>query len=115
MLTDLSLSMLLTISLGYMFLGFQINEYIWYSSFHLSTAFGSVFYLLTALHGLHVYIGILSFSVSYILFTTSSFFYRYKTFYFKYLNIFSVFSIWYWHFVDVVWVFLFLVVYIWSN
>jgi len=114
-MTDLSLSTLLTISLGYMFLGFQINEYIWYSSFSLSTAFGSVFYLLTALHGLHVYVGILSFSFSYILLTSSNFFYRYRTFYFKYLNIYSIFSIWYWHFVDVVWVFLFLVVYIWSN
>lgn len=47
----------LTIMLAFLFMGFQITEYF-ISLVHINTGiYGSTFYLITGLHGLHVFIG----------------------------------------------------------
>jgi len=101
------LSFSLTLLLGAQFLWFQSLEYFSSSFTIADSVFGSAFYLLTGLHGLHVFLGLLFLIFSYL---------RFLAFHFtssRHLGL--VFSIWYWHFVDVVWLFVFLIVYIWGS
>jgi cytochrome c oxidase subunit III len=96
--------LVLTIMLGATFLIIQINEYIHIGFTPQSKAFGSTFYCLTGLHGAHVIVGltILTFCAIRVWvgdFTKE----RHAP-----LAAGSV----YWHFVDVVWIVLFLLVYI---
>jgi cytochrome c oxidase subunit 3 len=97
-----------TIALGMIFLGFQIYEYMHaYSELNLkltSGAYGSTFYMLTGFHGFHVTVGTIMLWV--ILF-------RSVAGHFTPENHFGFEGVaWYWHFVDVVWVLLFVLVYI---
>lgn len=99
-------SLRLTILLGFYFTLLQGWEY-WDARFTVSDAsYGRVFFIATGFHGLHVIIGRLFLGFSFI---------RFK------INIFSKnhhigleSAIWYWHFVDVVWLFLFSFIYWWS-
>ncbi len=100
-------SILMTISLGAIFLCGQAYEYGFLngSAFNIKSGiFGSTFFMLTGFHGLHVLVGLIFLNVVYgavlrgritpqqhFPFTAAS---------------------WYWHFVDVVWVFVFTIVYI---
>lgn len=96
----------ITILLGFYFTCLQAWEY-WDSSFNLRDgSFGAVFFVATGFHGLHVLIGSLFLFFSYL---------RMK------INIYSKIhhvgyerAIWYWHFVDVVWLFLFCFIYWWA-
>lgn len=93
----------LTIMLGTIFICFQIYEYC-HNSFSFSdSTFGSVFYILTGCHSLHVIIGVT------FLFTSFVRNFRYHTTLHSNLN--YILSIWYWHFVDIVWIFLYLKIY----
>jgi cytochrome c oxidase subunit 3 len=97
-----------TIGLGAVFLGFQIYEYVHaYSDLNLklsSGVFGSTFYLLTGFHGFHVTLGAIMLTV--ILF-------RCIKGHFKPDRHFGFEAVaWYWHFVDVVWLGLFIFVYV---
>ena len=97
-----------------MFLGFQYVEYKYYSLFDLTNIYGTVFYLLTSLHGLHVYVGLFSLLSCYSYFLS----FKWKKADFNsgvITNFLIVFSVWYWHFVDVVWLLLFIIVYIWGS
>ncbi|MDX5445616.1 MAG: cytochrome c oxidase subunit 3 [Zoogloeaceae bacterium] len=99
--------LLLTILLGVVFLGFQIYEYIHaHADLNLrlsSGIYGSTFYLLTGFHGLHVTIGAIMLIVMY---------FRSVAGHFTPDNHFAFeAAAWYWHFVDVVWLGLFVVVY----
>tara|TARA_B110000014_G_C20122772_1_gene595824 strand:- start:873 stop:1757 length:885 start_codon:yes stop_codon:yes gene_type:complete len=99
----------LTIILGLVFLGLQILEYSHgYSEemklYLTSGIYGNTFYLLTGFHGMHVTLGCIMLIVMFFRilkghFTPKSHF------------AFQAAS-WYWHFVDVVWVMLFVFVYI---
>lgn len=111
---DLYISLLLTIYLGFMFLGFQYCEYKFYATFDLTNIYGTVFYLLTSLHGLHVYVGLFSLSVCLVYLNYTNF---KKSLWNKgmFVNFLTTFSVWYWHFVDVVWLLLFIIVYIWGS
>ena len=99
--------MWLTVLLGFTFLGFQAYEYAHaYSELNLklsSGAYGSTFYMLTGFHGFHVFIGMLM-----LLFITirlmKGHFTPQRHFGFEG-------AAWYWHFVDVVWLGLYIVVY----
>jgi len=88
------LSFSLTLLLGAQFLWFQGLEFF-SSSFAISdSVFGSAFFFLTGLHGLHVFLGLLMLIFNYL---------RFLAFHFtKSRHLGLVFSIWYWHFVDVV-------------
>ncbi|NHZ97699.1 cytochrome c oxidase subunit 3 [Massilia sp. CCM 8734] len=96
-----------TILLGAVFMGFQAYEYMHaYSDLNLkltSGIYGSIFYLLTGFHGFHVTLGAIMLSV--IL-------YRVMKGHFTADNHFGFEgAAWYWHFVDVVWLGLYVVVY----
>ena len=99
--------MWLTVLLGVTFLGFQAYEYVHaYSELNLklsSGAYGSTFFMLTGFHGFHVFVGMLM-----LLFITlrlmSGHFTSQRHFGFEG-------AAWYWHFVDVVWLGLYIVVY----
>lgn len=96
-----------TIALGMIFLGFQIYEYVHaYSDLNLkltSGAYGSTFFMLTGFHGFHVTVGTIMLWV--ILF-------RCVAGHFKPDHHFGFEGVaWYWHFVDVVWLLLFVLVY----
>jgi cytochrome c oxidase subunit 3 len=99
--------LLATIVLGAMFLGFQIFEYHHaYTELNLrltSGIYGSTFFLLTGFHGFHVTLGALMLTIILI---------RLKRGHFTPEHHFGFEgAAWYWHFVDVVWLGLYVVVY----
>jgi len=97
----------LTVLLGAIFLGVQAYEYIHaYNDLNLklsSGMFGSTFYMLTGFHGFHVFIGALMLSVILVRLIRGHFT---PTHHFGFEG-----AAWYWHFVDVVWLGLYLLVY----
>jgi len=96
-------SLLYTIILAIIFTGFQVFEYL-NAPFTISdTVFGSTFFMATGFHGFHVFIGTLFLFVCFIRIILSHFT---KTHHFGFEA-----AAWYWHFVDVVWLFLFVTVY----
>ena len=99
--------LLATIVLGFTFLGFQAKEYIHaYSAMNLklsSGVYGSTFFMLTGFHGLHVTIGAIMLSVM-LARSLRGHFTPQHHFAFEAAE-------WYWHFVDVVWLLLFVLVY----
>ena len=95
-----------TVVLGFYFTIVQAAEYI-FSTFTMSDgAYGSTFFVATGFHGLHVIIGTTFIAV--IL-------YRHLFYHFNKEHHFGFEArAWYWHFVDVVWLFLFLCIYWWG-
>jgi len=98
---------LLTICLGISFLVLQAHEYgVAYLEKGLTLAsgiYGTTFFMLTGFHGLHVTIGTIG---------LIAIFYRMLKYDFNPHNHFAFEAIsWYWHFVDVVWLLLFVFVY----
>ncbi|NYT52642.1 MAG: cytochrome c oxidase subunit 3 [Candidatus Vesicomyosocius endoextente] len=95
-----------TIVLGVLFLGFQITEYghAYHDGLKLTSGiYGSTFYMLTGFHGFHVTVGVIMLTV--IL-------YRVQKGHFSADSHFGFEGVaWYWHFVDVVWLGLFIFVY----
>lgn len=104
----LVLWMLATVALGATFLGFQAYEYgEAYTHYNLtleSGIYGATFFMLTGFHGLHVTIGTLMLIVI-TLRCMKGHFTPDRHFAFEGVA-------WYWHFVDVVWLGLFIFVYI---
>lgn len=105
--TQLVLWLLATIVLGFIFVGFQAYEY--YEAYaHLgltlgSGIYGATFFMLTGFHGMHVTLGAIMLTV--IMF-------RSMRGHFKPEHHFAFEAVaWYWHFVDVVWLGLFIFVY----
>jgi cytochrome c oxidase subunit 3 len=96
--------LIVTIMLGATFLIIQINEYAHLGFTPQDQMFGTVFYCLTGLHGAHVFIGLnaLTFSLNRA---------RRGEFSHGDAGPLVAASI-YWHFVDVVWVFLYVSVYL---
>jgi cytochrome c oxidase subunit 3 len=104
---NLIFGLALTIILGATFLVLQAAEYFHaYSELNLKLStgvFGSLFFLLTGFHGFHVTLGVTMLTV--ILF-------RSVAGHFKPDHHFGFEAVsWYWHFVDVVWLLLFVFVY----
>ena len=99
--------MWITVILGMTFLGFQGYEYFHaYHELNLklnSGIFGSTFYMLTGFHGFHVFVGMLM-----LLFITLRLMKGHFTpdRHFGFEG-----AAWYWHFVDVVWLGLYVIVY----
>jgi cytochrome c oxidase subunit 3 len=99
--------LLVTVLLGFTFLGFQVHEYVHaYEVMGLklsSGIYGTTFFMLTGFHGLHVTIGATMLTVM-LLRVIKGHFKPDHHFAFEAAS-------WYWHFVDVVWVGLFIFVY----
>jgi len=105
--TQLTLGLILTIALGVTFLTLQIHEYSHaYAEMNLKLTtgiYGTTFFMLTGFHGLHVTIGVIMLTVM---------LFRVLAGHFKPDHHFGFEAVaWYWHFVDVVWLLLFVVVY----
>jgi len=100
----------LTIVFGIVFLSCQFFEYSYGVNFSWKdNLFGSIFFITTGFHGFHVTIGMLFLLYCLIRINSEK-------------NKFSIFghfgfeaASWYWHFVDVVWIFLFIVIYFWGS
>jgi cytochrome c oxidase subunit III len=103
----LTLFLALTFLLGFTFVGFQAHEYgeaYRQLGLRLSTGiYGSTFFMLTGFHGLHVTVGAIMLLVIWLRVLRGHFTPN-KHFAFEAVA-------WYWHFVDVVWLGLFIFVY----
>ncbi|MBK66961.1 MAG: cytochrome c oxidase subunit 3 [Rickettsiales bacterium] len=97
----------LTVLIAVIFLGFQMYEY-GHAAFGFSdNVFGATFYMATGFHGFHVLVGAIFLAVCYFR-TKKGHFTKESHFGFEA-------AAWYWHFVDVVWLFLFVAVYWWGG
>lgn len=107
--TGVSLWLAVTILFGGIFLVGQGIEYFDLLSNHISPAtnlFGTTFFSLTGFHGLHVFVGL----VMLIILAGFAFAGEFKSGKSSALGAISL----YWHFVDVVWIFIFSLIYIWG-
>jgi len=99
--------LIFTILLAILFTLLQLTEYR-LADFSISDGiYGSVFYMATGFHGFHVIVGTIFLIVALV---------RCVLLHFSvYHHIGFEAAAWYWHFVDVVWLFLFVAVYWWGN
>jgi cytochrome c oxidase subunit III len=96
-----------TVLLGLMFSAFQAFEYT-HSAFGFREGiYASTFYMATGFHGFHVIVGTIFLAVCWWR-TTRGHFTPQSHFGFEA-------AAWYWHFVDVVWLFLFVSIYWWGS
>jgi cytochrome c oxidase subunit 3 len=106
--TPLAIWLALTFLLGFTFVGFQAHEYgeaYREMGLRLTTGiYGSTFFMLTGFHGLHVTIGAIMLTVIWLRVVVGGHFTPQRHFAFEAVA-------WYWHFVDVVWLGLFIFVY----
>nr|ATN41193.1 cytochrome c oxidase subunit 3 [Cecidomyiidae sp. 3 LC-2017] len=104
--TEYYKSMVITLFLGLYFSLLQGYEYLEAPFDFADCSFGSVFYLATGFHGIHVLIGTFFLFICLLrkLYIHFSMFHHFG---------FEA-AAWYWHFVDIVWLFLFVTVYWWN-
>jgi len=106
--TQLLVFLGLTVVLGALFLTFQAEEYVHaYTELNLtlgSGIYGSTFFMLTGFHGAHVTLGTIMLAIIWLR-CLKGHFNKDEHFAFEAVA-------WYWHFVDVVWLGLFLFVYV---
>jgi cytochrome c oxidase subunit 3 len=97
----------LTVILGMIFTALQAYEYS-HATFDFSgNIYGATFYMATGFHGFHVIVGTLFLLVC---------FFRARAGHFTPQSHFGFeAAAWYWHFVDVVWLFLFAAIYVWGE
>ena len=100
-------SLVITLILATLFTAFQAYEYLNAPFSRADGVYGSTFYRLTGLHGFHVIVGTLFLGVA--LYRRARHHYTVST------HVGFECAAWYWHFVDVVWIFLFLAVYTWGD
>nr|NP_852167.1 cytochrome c oxidase subunit III [Lepidopsocidae sp. RS-2001]AAK55292.2 cytochrome oxidase subunit III [Lepidopsocidae sp. RS-2001] len=99
-------SLVITIILGLYFTILQGIEY-WEAPFSIADAiYGSSFFMATGFHGIHVMIGT-TFILMMLIRQMNNHFSNYHHFGFEA-------AAWYWHFVDIVWLFLYISIYWWG-
>ncbi|MBI1868692.1 MAG: cytochrome c oxidase subunit 3 [Methylocystis sp.] len=99
--------LLLTIALGLLFTSIQAYEFAHAPFAFKGSIYGSTFFMATGFHGLHVIIGTIFLIVCLL---------RAQRGQFKpEQHLGFEFAAWYWHFVDVVWLFLFSCIYVWGT
>ena len=97
----------LTVALGSLFTCVQAYEYS-HAGFGFSGhIYGATFFMATGFHGAHVLIG--------TIFLAVCLFRAYQGHFKPNQHLGFEFAAWYWHFVDVVWLFLFVAVYLWGS
>ena len=100
-------ALVVTVILAVIFTGFQGLEYVT-APFNISDGiYGSCFFLATGFHGFHVIIGTIFLTVCLIRLFSHHFT---KSHHFGFEA-----AAWYWHMVDVVWLFLFVCIYYWGG
>jgi len=100
-------SLVATVILAAIFTALQAYEYLNAPFGIADSVYGSTFYMATGFHGFHVIIGTIFLSVC-LGRMFNGHFSRQHHFGFEA-------AAWYWHFVDVVWIFLFITIYWWGN
>jgi cytochrome c oxidase subunit III len=103
----LKYGLLLTVGLGIIFSAVQAYEYAHAPFAFKDSLYGATFFMATGFHGFHVLIGTIFLTVC-LLRALKGHFTPEHHFGFEA-------AAWYWHFVDVVWLFLFACVYIWAS
>ena len=98
-----------TISLALFFTFVQYLEYKYSSLYINDSVFGSIFYLITGFHGFHVILG----SVFLCECLKSYIQTPHKICSDHHFGFIA--ALWYWHFVDVIWIFVFFIIYIWGS
>ena len=97
----------LSVILGVIFLCFQVFEYTHAAFGFKDGIYASTFYMATGFHGFHVFVGTVFLWICWL---------RGRKGHFDKENHFGFeAAAWYWHFVDVVWLFLFIAVYFWGG
>nr|UMB51037.1 cytochrome c oxidase subunit III [Pipa arrabali] len=100
-------SLTMTIALGLYFTALQATEYYEAPFTVADGAYGSTFFVATGFHGLHVIIGSLFLLICLL---------RQIQYHFTSKHHFGFeAAAWYWHFVDVVWLFLYVSIYWWGS
>ena len=99
--------LILAILLGMLFTAFQAYEYSHATFSFGGNVYGGTFYMATGFHGFHVIVGTIFLAVCLIR--------AQKGHFTKENHIGFEAAAWYWHFVDVVWLFLFASIYIWGG
>ena len=97
----------LTVLLGVLFSCVQVYEYVHAPFAFKDSIYGATFFMATGFHGFHVFVGTVFLLVCLIRAARGDFTPQ-KHFGFEA-------AAWYWHFVDVVWLFLFFAVYVWGG
>jgi cytochrome c oxidase subunit 3 len=97
----------LSVFLGVFFLCFQVYEYTHVTFKFTDGIYASTFYMATGFHGFHVFVGTIFLAVCWFR-AMKGHFTPERHFGFEA-------AAWYWHFVDVVWLFLFIAIYWWGN
>ena len=103
----LKMGLWLTVLLAILFMGVQIYEFVIAPYSFSGSLYGATFFMATGFHGFHVFVGLVFLAVCLIR-AYAGHFTPEKHFGFEA-------AAWYWHFVDVVWLFLFFVVYVWGT
>ena len=104
---DLKSGLLIAIALGLLFTAFQAYEYSHAAFGFAGNIYGASFFMATGFHGAHVIIGTIFLAVCLIRANTGDFT--------PDNHVGFEAASWYWHFVDVVWLFLFASIYIWGG
>jgi len=97
----------LTIVLGILFSSVQAYEYMHAPYSFSGSLYGATFFMATGFHGFHVLVGTIFLLVCFFRALAGDFTPK-QHFGFEA-------AAWYWHFVDVVWLFLFFVIYVWGS
>ncbi len=96
-----------TILLGLLFTSIQAYEYIHAPFGFTDNIYTSTFFMATGFHGFHVLVGTIFLTVCLVRVYMGHFTPK------QHLGF--EFAAWYWHFVDVVWLFLFICIYVWGG
>jgi len=99
--------LILTLILGFFFTYLQYLEYCETSFSIADSVYGSLFFVTTGFHGIHVLVGAIFLTVGFIRLIKGHFSQNH--------HLGFEFAIWYWHFVDIVWLFLFAWIYCWGS
>jgi len=99
--------LILTVILGAIFTCVQAYEYAHAPFGFKDSIYGATFFMATGFHGFHVLVG--------TIFLLVCLFRAYAGHFTPTHHLGFEFAAWYWHFVDVVWLFLFCCIYVWGN
>ncbi len=104
--SQLIIGLILTVALGALFTALQVYEYGHAAFSFPGHIYGSTFFMATGFHGAHVIIGTIFLLVCLLRALGGGFTPQ------KHFGLEA--AAWYWHFVDVVWLFLFACIYVWG-
>src|SRR2546421_3159 len=99
--------LILTVLLGAAFTSVQAYEYAHAAFSFAGNVYGATFFMATGFHGFHVLVGTIFLIVCLLR--------AYAGHFSPTQHLGFEFAAWYWHFVDVVWLFLFICIYVWGH